>query len=201
MSNGYRKHGVIYQVKYIKRSSKIKWRDREYHVQDSADVVHKDVKMYCDTNQFRTLPFCGSHTNPNGARGLSKYYHLLFDTKLGHGICAIFRISCACVGCTSMVDKPWISGILSKKQARYQPVTNCTHWPVLGSYKNWNIIDLKPKLTPFEAFDEINKVVLDGISDNMASLVQSGMHGAINRDDTTQNEFYVIQLISEADMP
>ena len=51
---------------------------------------------------------------------------------------------------------------------------------------------------PFEAFDEIHQVVLDGISENMASLVQSIMYGAINKDDNTSNGFYVIQFISEA---
>ena len=40
--------------------NKIKWIDREYHVQDNADVAHKEVKMYCDTNQFPELPFCGN---------------------------------------------------------------------------------------------------------------------------------------------
>ena len=44
----------------------------------------------------------------------------------------------------------------------------------------------------------MHKVVIDGISDNMASLVKSGMYGAINTDDTTTNRFYVIQFISEA---
>ena len=47
----------------------------------------------------------------NGARGFSNYYHLSFDTKLGHGICTIFRIPCTCIACTSVLDKPWISGI------------------------------------------------------------------------------------------
>ena len=51
---------------------------------------------------------------------------------------------------------------------------------------------------PFDAFDEIHKVVIDGISENMASLVQSGMYGAINTYDTTKNGFYVIQFLSEA---
>ena len=67
--------------------------------------------MYYDTNQLPTLPFFGSYTKPLGARGLSKNDHLRFDTKLGHGICAIIRIPCACVACTSMIDKPWIYGI------------------------------------------------------------------------------------------
>ena len=34
-----------------------KWTERKYHVQDNADVELKDVKMYCNTNQFPTLPF------------------------------------------------------------------------------------------------------------------------------------------------
>ena len=96
---------------------------------------------------------------------------------------------------------PWISGIPSKKQACYPPVANCTYWPVLGSYKNWNIIELTPKSTSFQAFDDIHKVVLDGISENMDSLVQSDLYGAINTDDTTTNGFYVIQFISEAYTP
>ena len=122
----HRKHGVIDQVKDRKTASKRKWTDREYHIQDNADVVHKDVKMYCDTNQFPTLPFCGPHPNTHGARGLSNHYHLRFYPKLGHGICTIRRIPCACVACTSILDKTWISGISSNKQARYQPVTSFT---------------------------------------------------------------------------
>ena len=68
----------------------------------------------------------------------------------------------------------------------------------MSSYNNWNIIELTQKPTPFEAFYEINQVVLDGISDNMASLVQSGMYGAINIDNNTTNGLHVIQFISEA---
>ena len=73
-------------------------------------------------------------------------------------------------------------------------------WPVLASYKNWYIISITPKSIPFEAFDDIHKVVIDGISGNMASLVKSGMYGAINTDENTTNGLYVIQFISEAYM-
>ena len=125
---------------------------------------------------------------------MSKHCHLRFDPKLGHLIYAICHIPCACVGCTSIMEKPWISGIPLKKQACYQPVTNCTYWPVLGPYNNWTIIELTPKSIPFEAFDEIHQVVLDRISENMASLFQSGMYGAINTDDTIENGFYFIQF-------
>ena len=64
-SKEHRKHGVIDQGRYMIRESKRKWIDREYHVQDNADVAHKYVKMYCDTNQFSELPFCGPHPKPH----------------------------------------------------------------------------------------------------------------------------------------
>ena len=154
--------------------------------------------MCCDTNQFPALPYCGPHQKSHGERGLSNNSHLRFDPKLGHGICEILRIPCAYVGCKLMMDKNWIYGILSKKQVRYQPVTNCTYFPVQGSDNNWNIIELTPKSTTFEVFDEVHKVVLDRISENMALLVQSGMYDAIDIDDNTKHGFYVIQLLSGA---
>ena len=99
---------------------------------------------------------------------LIKHYHLRFGPKLGMGICAIGCITCACVACASMLDKPWISGVPSDEQERYKPVTKWTYWPVLGSFNNWSILELSQKSTPSDAFDEIHQVVLDGISDNMA---------------------------------
>ena len=71
----------------------------------------KDVKIYCNTNQLPELLFSGTHSKPHGARGLSKHYHLRFGPKLGMVVCEIIRIPCACVSCTSMLDKLWISVI------------------------------------------------------------------------------------------
>ena len=65
-------------------------------------------------------------------------------------------------------------------------------------YCNWNIIDITPKSIPSEAFDEIHQVVFDGISENMVSLVQLDMCGAINIDYTTANGLYAIQFLSDA---
>ena len=73
------------------------------------------MKLYCNTNQFPELSFSGPHSKPHGARGSSKHYHLRFDPKLGLRVCEICRIPCACVACTSMLDKPWISGIQPEK--------------------------------------------------------------------------------------
>ena len=129
------------------------------------------MQIYCNPNQFPVLPFCGPHSKTHGARDLGKHYHLRFDPQLGMGVRAIIRIPCACVACTSMMDKPWISGISSDKQERYKPITKCNYWPVLGAFNNWNIIQLSSKSTSSDTFDEIHQVILDGISDNMASLV------------------------------
>ena len=46
----------------------IKWTDRQHHDQDNADVAQKDVKIYCTTNQFPALPFCGTHYKHYGAK-------------------------------------------------------------------------------------------------------------------------------------
>ena len=50
--------------------------------------------------------------------------------------------------------------------------------------------------TSSETFDEIHQVVLDGIIDNMASLVESVIYRAINTIDTSTNRFYVIMFAS-----
>ena len=57
---------------------------------------------------------------------------------------------------------------------------------------------MSSKSTSSETFDEIHQVVLDGISDNMASLVESGKYGAINTTDTSTNGFYVSMFTSGA---
>ena len=60
-----------------------KWTKIKYHVQDNAAVELKDVKIYCNTNQFPELLFSIPHSKPHGARGLSKHYNLSFYPKLG----------------------------------------------------------------------------------------------------------------------
>ena len=57
---------------------------------------------------------------------------------------------------------------------------------------------MSSKSTSTETFDVINKVVLDGISDNMESLVESGKYGSIKTIDTSNNGFYVIMFTSGA---
>ena len=46
-----------------KQSMERKWTERHHHVQDNADVAHKDVRMNCNTNQFPELLFVVHITN------------------------------------------------------------------------------------------------------------------------------------------
>ena len=119
-----------------------KWTDRQYHVPDNADIAHKYVKMYCNTNQFPSLLFCGLYSKPRSARVLSKNYYLRFDPKLGNGICAIRLIPCEFAPFTSMIHKYWIYRIPSNEHDLYKPVTKCIYYPFLVSFKNLNIIPL-----------------------------------------------------------
>ena len=96
-----------------------------------------------------------------------------------------------------MLNKTWDYKLDPNKHLRYQTVVDCTQWPVLVSFNNWNIIQFTNKATSNEDFDAVHKVVLDGISDHMASLVQLGKYGAINAEDPTTIICYVINYQSE----
>ena len=64
---------------------------------------------------------------------------------------------------------------------------------MLGSFDNWNIVQFTNKTTSSEEFDELHKVVIDGISETMASLVQLGNSSAINETDPTIIGYYMIK--------
>ena len=76
-----------------------KWTDRQFHVQDNADVSHKYLKIYCNTNQLSVLEFCVPYPKPHGARRASTHYNLHFDLKIRDNVCAIRLILCASVAC------------------------------------------------------------------------------------------------------
>ena len=97
-----------------------------------------------------------------------------------------------------MLDQPWAPVMTSQQQPHYQPIKYCTWWHVLGSFDNCNTLQLSRKATYCEEIDRINQVILDGISDNMAALVQTGKYGAINTRDKTTMGYYVIKFMPES---
>ena len=94
-----------------------------------------------------------------------------------------------------MLNKPGVNGLSPQHQPHYQPVTYDTYWTVLGSFNNWKIITLSQKSTISESFEEIHHIFLDGISDNMASLVQALNYGYINTTKTTAMGYYEINFV------
>ena len=133
-------HGFLDHVKYRKNASKRKWNEHEYHVQERKYMSHISLKISRATAKFPSLSFCGPHVKLYGVIGLIRHYHLRLEPKLGHGKCAIRQINFACIACKNMLDKIWAYGVEPTKHPRYQPVTYCTYWTVLGSFDNWNII-------------------------------------------------------------
>ena len=68
---------------------------------------------------------------------------------------------------------------------------------MLGYFNNWNIIQFFNKSTTYEDFDEVHKVVLDGISENMSSLDHNVKYIAVDTVDTTFPSYSVARLIPE----
>ena len=111
---------------------------------------------------------------------------------------SIRRIPCACAASTYMLDKPCTPVLTPQKQPCIRPFTDFSYWPVPVSFNNWNIITLSQKATTSEAFYKIHRVVLDGISDKLASLVQSGKYCSMNIAYTSTMGYYVIKVVLEA---
>ena len=68
---------------------------------------------------------------------------------------------------------------------------------MLGYLNNWKIFQFTNKTTTSEDFNAVHKVFIDGISDNMASILQLGKYGAMNASDPTTMGYYVIKYLSK----
>ena len=98
--------------KEIKRASKQKWDERDYHVQERKNVPQTSAKISCAINQFPALKFCGPQVKTNEVRGLSKHYwgwgmrkndQIILDPKLSNGKCVILQIHYECVKYITML--------------------------------------------------------------------------------------------------
>ena len=65
---------------------------------------------------------------------------------------------------------------------------------MLGSFN----VTFYHKFITSEAFRDIHQFVLNRISDNMTSLVQSSKYGVVKKIDSTTTGYYIIQFILEA---
>ena len=67
---------------------------------------------------------------------------------------------------------------------------------MLVSFNKRNTIHFTNKSISTEDFDIVHKVVIDGISENMASLVQLYKYGDINAAGPTTMGYYMIKYLS-----
>ena len=144
------------------------------------------------SNQFPTFLFCGQHTKSHRVLGLSNNYHLFLYPLLGQVICAIHRMSCLYIH----FIQTWSPVVSHNEQPLHQPVLNCKYWPVLFYFIKWNINKFTNKGTSSKAFDDIQNILLGGISDNMTSLSQTCKYGAMNKIE--KKGYHVIKYVSRA---
>ena len=65
-------------------------------------------------------------------------------------------------------------------------------------FHDWNIIQFSHKETSFEDIYKIHQILLDRISEYMATLMKTGYYGGINTTETTTMGSYVIRFMSES---
>ena len=53
---------------------------------------------------------------PHGVCELGDHYHIRFEPKIGHGVCAIRWMPYPCMQFTSIMDKPWTPNIPSQQK-------------------------------------------------------------------------------------
>ena len=68
----------------------------------------------------------------------------------------------------------------------------------IGLFQQLEYNYISHKSTKSEAFEVIHQVIIDGISDNMDRLVQSGKYGTMNKTNYKKMRYYVIKFVSEA---
>ena len=77
---------------------------------------------------------------------IKHFYHIRCDPELGKGLCAMWRITCACTGCVEKLSKPWLHNLGKNQQPRYviEPETR-KYSSILRGYNKWYIAKLNLK--------------------------------------------------------
>ena len=78
----------------------------------------------------------------------------------------------------------------------YHPIYACVNFlvyaPILGSLNDWKIFTFGNLSTSEDVFDDIHKVILDGISSHTLSVVTHGYIGYNYNDDTKEYGDYIV---------
>jgi hypothetical protein len=68
-------------------------------------------------------------------------------------------------------------------------VDGCVYHSILGDYNKWIIMDFtRDNEADKECFEEIHKILVQSIGNNMAELVEINFYGAVNTNDSRADE-------------
>ena len=105
----------------------------------------------------------------------------------------IFKPYC-CLDCTNMLCNTWTPSLPHILQPCYQYVTVFVYWCLFFTYNKWKTVNFNNKYTSSEQLNDIHKVVLDAISNNMDALIDIGRFIAISTTDQSKNDSLCCQI-------
>ena len=93
------------------------------------------------------------------------------------------------------------SWCFSIKQPRYAKVGGCVYHSILGDYNKWEIMDFtRDSETDEECFEEIHKILVQSIGNNMTELVEINWYGVVDTNDSRADGFYVVKFVESPHM-
>ena len=198
LNNLSRVHGVK-DRKSQKRQANSYFLCQNYLIQNKNDATLTAINMTWNNSLFPKLPESGNSAPIRGKCGVMTHYHYRLDPKLGEGVCAIHCIPCACAACVQQLQLPWDPKLShASKQPRYQSAQECVYQSILGSFNDWIIMPFQNKSTSEETFEEVHKIVLNGMTESKAELIFADGYGAVAADDVKTAGYYIVRFTSPA---
>ena len=115
---------------------------------------------------------------------------------LGKGKCEIIPIAGACLPWTNNMDAQWFTCNRDVEHPRYWRVDNVVYVSNIGSFNEWKPVTFDNSSTTEEEFDDINQVIIDGISYKIWSFVTRGYFGTVSNDNTKKDGYYMLKFTS-----
>ena len=84
---------------YVKREAKARLKHKYYWLNKEEDIVFYGMK-----DVYKIL-------NNQDKLTMKHFYHIICDTDLDKGLCAMRRIPCACTGCSEQLSNTWLPNL------------------------------------------------------------------------------------------
>ena len=112
---------------------------------------------------------------------MKHFYHIICDSELGEGFCAMRSIPCACSRCIEKLSKPWLPNLGKTHQPSYviEPET-CKYSSILRGYNKCYIakLNLKKETTNPNEMKIKYELVLQGTTQAAADKIEYNTMGA-----------------------